>query len=68
MGWSYKTWLISSIPADFSEICLGKHRSCSSLCRVTFRNYCVVGVSVLGDIPSPSGHGPGQPAEALSRG
>jgi len=59
---------LCGIPADFSEICLGKRCSCSLLCRVIFRNYRVVGVSDLGDILSLSGHGAGQPAQALSRG
>lgn len=45
---------------------LGKHRPCSVLCRVIFRNYCIVGVSVLGDSQSLSGHSPGQRAQALS--
>lgn len=61
-----------SIPADLSKICLGKHRSCFLLCRMIFRNYCIVGVSVLGDIWSLSGHSSGQPVPvqavpALSR-
>lgn len=63
MGRSYKTWLICmAFLLTSARSALGKHCSCSLLYRVIFRNYCVVGVSVLADIQSPSGHSPGQPA------